>query len=614
MNQKKSLDIGENINELLRDRQSLVDEKKRIEVILATLNTGLALMNQDMAVIWVNAKLREFFPWGDPIGKKCYAFAENRTEPCVGCQALLALQDGTIHSRELQNTVNGCWYHITALPVKDEHGRVVNVLEATTDITGQKQVEEALRASEEKFRKFFTHIPEYCYIVSAEGYIVDVNEAALQALGRVKEELVGKHVSMVYAPESLPKIEELFCRWQEEGQITNEEMVIITKNGTRRTVLLNVGSVRDEDGRILHSTSVQTDITERKRLEERLSQQLEKINRMKERLEAENIYLREKQEGMPGFQQIIGQSEAIEYVLYRVQQVAPTDTTVLLMGETGTGKGRIARVLHEASSRKDKPFVTVNCAALPGNLIESELFGREKGAFTGAEAKQVGRSELADRGTIFLDEIVDLPLELQTKLLRVVEDGEFERLGSPYPVKVDVRIITATNQNIGEAIRARRFREDLFYRLNVFPITIPPLRERPEDIELLSKYFLDNFNKQFRKQITGISDQTMNTLKNYTWPGNVRELMSVIERGVIITTGPVLQLAEAPTISRDMPTRKADGKRLDDLQREHILSTLDETGWKIEGPGGAAQALGINPNTLRTRMKKLGIKRPKISR
>ncbi len=265
---------------------------------------------------------------------------------------------------------------------------------------------------------------------------------------------------------------------------------------------------------------------------------------MKDRLQAENIYLHKEIAREYNFGEIIGQSNALSYVFFRIEQVAPQDATVLLLGETGTGKGVVARAIHSRSARKDRPMITVNCTALPANLIESELFGREKGAFTGADARQIGRFELADGGTIFLDEIGEMPLELQSKLLRVIQDGEFERLGSPRTIKVNVRIIAASNRNLEEEIRNGRFREDLFYRLNVFPITIPPLRQRKEDIPLLVNHFVAKFNKKTGKKIETVSKETLNALQEYHWPGNVRELESVIERAVITSQGTALQVLD----------------------------------------------------------------------
>jgi len=352
------------------------------------------------------------------------------------------------------------------------------------------------------------------------------------------------------------------------------------------------------------------EIEERKEAEKSLHAAVVEIKQLKERLQAENIYLQREVSGDFSFGEIIGQSSAMSYVFFRVEQVAPQDATVLLLGETGTGKGVIARAIHCSSARKDRPMITVNCTSLPANLIESELFGREKGAFTGANARQMGRFELADGGTIFLDEIGEMPLELQSKLLRFIQDGEFERLGNPCTIKVNVRIIAASNRNLEEEIRNGRFREDLFYRLNVFPITIPPLRQRTEDIPLLVHHFIAKLNKKMGKKIESISKETMKALQEYSWPGNVRELESVIERAVITSQGTTLQVLDRfDTFRKAGELAVEDVKALADLEQHHILQVLKTTGWRIEGKKGAALLLGLNPSTLRARMRKYGISR-----
>jgi formate hydrogenlyase transcriptional activator len=347
---------------------------------------------------------------------------------------------------------------------------------------------------------------------------------------------------------------------------------------------------------------------ERSRSELALQEHLDEIERLKLQLEKENIYLREEIKTVQGFEKIVGNSSALQYVLFKVKQVALTDATVLILGETGTGKGMLAHAIHELSARRGRPMITVNCAALPANLIESELFGREKGAFTGAHAKQVGRFEVADGGTIFLDEIGEMPLELQTKLLRVLESGEFERLGSSKTIKVDVRVIASTNRDLEAEIENRRFREDLFYRLNVFPVSIPPLRARTEDIPQLVSYFVDKYARKSGRQYETVPKSIMKALQEHPWPGNVRELEHVIERAVIISPGPVLGLVDG--LERESAKVGEEPlKELEAIERDHILKVLQRTGWKIEGEGGAASILGLNPSTLRFRIKKLAIKR-----
>ncbi|MGC1968643.1 MAG: sigma 54-interacting transcriptional regulator [Candidatus Acidiferrales bacterium] len=311
-----------------------------------------------------------------------------------------------------------------------------------------------------------------------------------------------------------------------------------------------------------------------------------------------------------GFEEIIGQSSALRRVLQMVEQVAPGDSTVLLLGETGTGKELIARAIHNCSRRKDQSFVKLNCAAIPSGLLESELFGHERGAFTGAITQKVGRIELADQGSLFLDEIGDIPLELQPKLLRVLQEREFERLGSTRTRRVDVRVVAATHRDLEGMILEKEFRSDLYYRLNVVPIFLPPLRKRPEDIPLLVQHFVQRVARKAGKTINMISSDTMESLQRYPWPGNIRELENVIERAVILSSGPVLRIAHQDLSSRIAPGQNPDrAQTLEEVERNHILTTLKETRWILSGPGGAAARLGLNRSTLYFRMKKLGIAR-----
>jgi len=347
------------------------------------------------------------------------------------------------------------------------------------------------------------------------------------------------------------------------------------------------------------------DITERKQMEEQLKEHFHEIEVLKQRLEAENIYLREEVKLLVEHTDIVGQSVAMKRVLSQAEQVALTDSTVLLLGETGTGKELLARAIHSMSSRKDRTLVVVNCASLPPTLIESELFGREKGAFTGALTRMTGRFELADGSTLFLDEIGDLPLDLQSKLLRVLEHGQFERLGSSRTIRVNVRIIAATNRDIEQAVKDGTFRRDLFYRLNVFPIVIPPLRERAGDIPLLVRSIVKEFQKRMGKEIESIPKKTMEALQAYSWPGNVRELRNMIEHAMILSTGKSLDVH----VPKRASSEKDATDNLNNVERMHLVAVLEKTGWRISGQGGAAEVLGLKRTTLQAKMKKLGIKR-----
>ncbi len=379
----------------------------------------------------------------------------------------------------------------------------------------------------------------------------------------------------------------------------------------RKSVVGTLGLVRSEDSfsqdeiGFLMQVSNQIGIA----LENALAYQ--QIRELKEKLGQENVYLQDEIRNETNFEEIVGTSTVLRRVLAQVETVAPTDSTVLIYGETGTGKELIARAIHNLSSRHNNAFVKLNCAAIPTGLLESELFGHEKGAFTGAIAQRIGRFELANRGTVFLDEVGEIPLELQTKLLRVLQEREFERLGSTRTIRTDSRLIAATNRDLAEMVEGQRFRSDLFYRLNVFPVRVPALRERPEDIPLLVRHFVQHFARRMNRVVDTIASETMSALVRYPWPGNIRELQNLIERAVILSSGPVLRVP-----LKDLPNRapigstKARPQTLEEAERAHILTALKETKWVVGGPNGAAARLGMNRSTVLFRMKKLGIVKP----
>ena len=354
------------------------------------------------------------------------------------------------------------------------------------------------------------------------------------------------------------------------------------------------------------------DVTEReyykKHLEELVEERTAEIRKLKEQLEAERAYLQEEIKLVYNHEDIVGKSDAINYVFFKVEQIAGTDTNVLILGETGTGKELVARAVHGSSLRKKRTLVKMNCAALPSNLIESELFGHEKGAFTGAQSRRLGRFEVADGATLFLDEIGELPLELQPKLLRVIEDGEFERLGSSGTIKVDVRIIAATNRDLQVEVQKGAFREDLWYRLNIFPITMPPLRDRLDDIPLLVNFYIDRISRRLGKVIKLIPTNVMDALRQYHWPGNVRELENVLERAVINSSGPKLRLVDE--LKKPHKDLVRSERTLENVEREYIVRVLEQAKWKVSGKNSAAEILGLDRSTLRARMRKLNIRKP----
>jgi transcriptional regulator with GAF, ATPase, and Fis domain len=442
------------------------------------------------------------------------------------------------------------------------------------------------------------------------------NRAALRILGVKPEEVPSMYGRTLIpnTPDAQRRLKEAF---ESVGRGTDTSGVVLElrRKDDGRQIFIQWWSKPDPSG--TYTRTMFVDITDRILLE-----------REQERLQAQNVYLREEIKAVHNFEEIIGSSPGLVNVLRDVGLVAPTDATALILGETGTGKELIARAIHSASNRSDKPFIKINCAALPAGLIESELFGHERGAFSGAIQRRVGRFELANGGTIFLDEIGEVSLDVQVKLLRVLQEREFERIGGNQTIKCDVRVIAASNRDLPGAIAAGSFRADLFYRLNVFPVKLPPLRERAEDIPLLVQFFVQKYGPKVGRQVASIEGTTLERLLRYEWPGNIRELENIVERALILSTTPIFRIGEdvlpvcLQTVPRVLPigtagatsvgseAEPAEAVDLDSVQREHILSTLRQTDWVVEGKQGAALKLGMKPATLRHRMKKLGISRP----
>jgi len=448
-------------------------------------------------------------------------------------------------------------------------------------------------------------MPEFAYVFNKHNELVLWNKNLESLLGYSPDELYRKNV-YDFMEKSVKDINtEAISKLFRDKEEQSLEQNILTKSGKKIPVIDTANYVLIDGEEYMVGMAI--DISKLRETEEKLRLVITELQDLKDKLQSENIYLRKEIESRHGFEKIIGDSEPLMHSLFRVEQVAETDTTVLLEGETGTGKELFAHAIHKRSKRKDKPFVKVNCASLPASLIESELFGHEKGAFTGAIQKQIGRFELADQGTIFLDEIGELPFDLQAKLLHVLQSGEFERIGNPKTVKVDVRVIAATNRNLEDQIRKKRFRKDLYYRLNVYPITIAPLRDRISDIPLLAEHFVKQFNRQMDKNIKKIPVKTIKQLQKYSWPGNIRELENIIERTVIISHGSSLSVD--PILE---PRFEETDKLLPlaEYERRYIIKVLEKTYWRVEGPEGAARILDMHPETLRSRMRKLEIKRP----
>jgi PAS domain S-box-containing protein len=484
------------------------------------------------------------------------------------------------------------------------------LLVASSDITERVVAQQALRESEERFRNMADTAPVMIWVAGLDKGTTYVNKQWLDFTGRTSQEELGNNWMRGVHPDDYHGCLETYVSSFDERQPFEMEYRVRRNDAEYRWVY-DAGIPRfSADGTFLGYIGTAIDITERKESEVALQTAHEELHQLKNQLEAENISLQQELQLDEKFGEIVGHSDAIKYVLFKITQVAPTDSTVLITGETGTGKELAARAIHGASSRKDRPLIKVNCGALSPTLIESELFGHEKGAFTGAVGRKQGRFELANGGTIFLDEIGELPLELQVKLLRVIQESEFERLGGSKTIKVDVRIIAATNRNLKVEVEHGTFREDLWYRLNVYPVTMPPLRQHKEDIPLLVEHFVNLYAKKFGKTISSVSPRTMQSLQDHSWPGNIRELANVIERAVIHTEASVLQVIDRFEAVADESTPK---QTLEEVERDYIIRTLENTGWRIEGKYGAARILGLNPSTLRTRMLKLGIQRRQAS-
>ncbi len=448
-------------------------------------------------------------------------------------------------------------------------------------------------------------MPELAYVFTKDDKMVMWNKNVETVLGYSASELHNKSGSDFLEKKYQKGTTEAIIKIFTEKKEQTIEYNLITKSGDLLPYI-GSGSYALVNGQEFY-IGMAINIGKLKNTEEKLKNAVTELNILKEQLEAENTYLREEIISGHDFTNIIGESEPLMHSLFRVEQVAEMDTTVLLEGETGTGKELFAIAIHNKSNRKNRLFVKVNCASLPATLIESELFGHEKGAFTGAIQKQIGRFELANGGTIFLDEIGEIPFELQSKLLRVLQEGEFERLGSPKTIKVDVRIIAATNKNLEKQIAKKLFRKDLYYRLNVYPITIAPLRDRITDIHQLTHHFVEIFNRKIGRNIKRISQKTIQQLQEYSWPGNIRELENIIERAVIISPSTSLVIEQL-----EKPGFEEAGKLLPlaEYERQYIIKVLEKTYWKVDGSNGAAKILDMNPETLRSRMRKLEIKRP----
>lgn len=462
------------------------------------------------------------------------------------------------------------------------------------------RAEQDLFESERRFRDLYDEAPIAYVYEDTESRFISANRAAMKLLGLKPEEVRGTlGLSLVASTtETQERVHRALEAVQKGEELASIELELRRKDDGR-PVWVQWWSKPEPNGK--YTRTMLIDVTDRVLAEQE-----------RNRLQQQNAYLREEIKSEYNFEEIIGDSSALRSALDKVGQVASTDVTVLIQGETGTGKELIARAIHDLSPRRERPLVKVNCGAISAGLVESELFGHEKGAFTGALQQRIGRFEVANHGTIFLDEVGELPPDVQVKLLRVLQEQEFERVGSSKTLRVDVRVIAATNRDLREEVKAGRFRMDLYYRLNVVPLNVPPLRERVTDIPLLVEHLLRKAALRLGKRFVGTSPETMHRLVRYRWPGNVRELENVIERAAILTNGTMIEIDDLPKSDQTETIGSRDAVTLEDVERSHILSVLKKTRWYISGERGAALILGLNPSTLRSRMQKLGIRRPAL--
>ena len=609
-------------------RIKIAEQAEQYRVTLASIGDAVIAIDVGEQVQFMNSVAETLTGWNfeEAAGKHLqdiFNVMSELTRKPLGKPLFQALCSGTIVDVEThillvgkdraERPVDSC-----VGPICDVSGKVIGTVLVFRDISKRREDErekeellareksakqklqeafEALRKSEVRFRTIVeSNMIAVCFW-DGDGIAVDVNDGFLRLVGYTRGDLASAKIDRrKLTPKEYWKFDDDALRQMKTGRSCSPyEKEYIRKDGTRVPVLVSAALLGPSDGQVV---SCLIDLSERK---------------LVEKLTEEKLYLEDEIQTQYNFKEIVGQSSVLMGALREVETVAPTDSTALILGESGTGKELMARAIHDRSSRRDRTFVKLSCAAIPAGLLESELFGFEKGAFTGAIASKVGRLELAHKGTLFLDEVGDLPLELQPKLLRVLQEKQFERLGSTRTISVDIRLIAATNRNLNQMMKDREFREDLYYRLNVFPIRVPPLRDRSEDIPLLVRYFVQKHAKKIGRKIETILGEDMQALSRWQWPGNVRELENFLERAVILSSGPVLRMP----LSELKAEKRTEGQlgsaiTLDETEREAILRAVREAGGRVAGPGGAAARLGLKRSTLNSKMRRLGITRTDV--
>jgi formate hydrogenlyase transcriptional activator len=650
-------------NALARKRgdQALRESESRLSMATSAAGAGLWIMESDTGHVWVTPRTRELFLFApdeklnyESFFKVIHPEDRERVHQAVQ-QALRSGENLHCDYRIVQPDGGIRWIGARGQRHLRSAGESDRLMGVSLDITERKQAEEALE-DRLRFERLLLDLSSKFVNIPTDRVDSEIEDGLRQILEffqvdrcllfRTLPDRTSWQIAHIVTSNDAPhlpagvKLSKSLYPWAYEKLSEKHEVMSISRlddlppeaSADRQSCIkwgirsyLNIPILIGESVDIIHISSGKSErvwpkellprlrllgeifvnALERKQNRLQLEERFQEIENLKQRLERENIYLQEEVKLLVEQTEIVGQSLAMKRILAQAEQVAETDSTVLVLGETGTGKELLARAIHSMSLRKDRPLVTVNCASLPPTLIESELFGREKGAYTGAMTKMIGRFEIADGSTLFLDEIGELPLELQSKLLRVLEEGSFERLGSTKTLHVNVRIIASTNRDIEQEVKDGKFRKDLFYRLNVFPIVIPPLRERPEDIPRLVRAVVKELQKSMGKEVETISKKSMEALQSYSWPGNVRELRNVIEHAMILSKGKTLAV-HVPKLGS---SEAGATRNLEDMERRHIVSVLEKANWRLSGKGGAAEVLGLKRTTLMAKMKKLGIKR-----
>ncbi len=611
----------------------LAHVKRQNELILEAAGEGIYGLDCEGKITFANPAAIDMLGWemDTLIGQSMHGLLHHKRPdgssfPEEECPIFGAVTYGRVHHAKddvfERKDGSNLPVEYTSTPIR-EHGKLTGAVVVFKDITERKQAETALERVMRQNELILAAAGEGIYGLDCQGNTTFVNPAAADMLGWEVDALIGQSMHALHhhtKPDgsAFPKEECPIYAAFKDGIVHHvEDEVFWRKDGSHFPVEYTSTPIY-EAGELAGAVVVFKDITERKQAEQELRQAYAEVERIKARLEAENIYLQEEFKVERNFAGIVGNSHSIRQVLHQVELVAPTDASVLITGESGTGKEMIARAIHEQSERNERPLIRVNCAAIPSDLFESEFFGHVKGAFTGALKDRSGRFELADGGTIFLDEVGEIPLELQSKLLRVLQEGQIERVGEEKTRNVDVRIIAATNRDLKAEVDAKRFRSDLFFRINVFPIEAVPLRDRTDDIPLLATHFISLICRRLKRPEPNLTQANLRQLQSYHWPGNIRELQNVIERAIILSPGKRLEFnltgepaskkttPEQP-VEEEAPTQPYTESERRARDRANILAALRQTNGKISGEGGAAQLLGIKPTTLASRMKSLGL-------